>query len=160
MYLSSLQPLNRSQQNLKESKYSTFCTKFVFFGPIRKPRWLPWPLIGWDIFVCFSATNELNSMKFDRKQVFNVLYQFCVFRVDRKTKMAAQAADWMRQFRLLLRNSWTEFNKIERTQDLNVLYQVCVVFEKPRWPPWPLISCDILDFSAMTEQNSTKLDRK
>ena len=22
----------------------------MFFGPIRKTRWLPWPLIGWDIF--------------------------------------------------------------------------------------------------------------
>ena len=32
---------------------------------------------------------------------------------------------------------------------------------KTRWPPWPLIGWDILDFSSETaEQNSTKLDRK
>ena len=32
---------------------------------------------------------------------------------------------------------------------------------KTRWPPWPLISWDIFDFSSETaERNSTKLDRK
>ena len=32
---------------------------------------------------------------------------------------------------------------------------------KTRWPPWPLIGWDILDFSSeTTERNSTKLDRK
>ena len=33
------------------------------------------------------------------------------FRADRKTKMAAPASDWLRHFRLLLRNCWTEFSK-------------------------------------------------
>ena len=32
-------------------------------------------------------------MKLDRKQDLNVLYQVCVFRADRKTKMAS---DWRR----------------------------------------------------------------
>ena len=36
------------------SKIST-STKFVFFGPIGKPKCPPWPLIGWDIFD-FSET--------------------------------------------------------------------------------------------------------
>ena len=31
---------------------------------------------------------------------------------------------------------------------------------KTRWPPRPLISWDIFDFSETTERNSTKLDRK
>ena len=54
-------------------------TKFVFFGPIGKPRWLPWLLIGRDIFDFSSETAEPNWKKLDRKQDLNVLYQVCVF---------------------------------------------------------------------------------
>ena len=84
-------------------------TKFVFFGPIGKTRWPPWPLIGWDIFNFSSETAERNSTKLDRKQDLNILYQVCVFRADRKNKMAALASDWLRHIRLLLWNRWTEF---------------------------------------------------
>ena len=38
---SPLKPLNGIQQNLIGSKISTSSTKFVFFGPIGKPRWPP-----------------------------------------------------------------------------------------------------------------------
>ena len=48
---SPLKPLNGIQQNLTGSKISTSSTNFVFFRPIRKTRWPPWPLIWWDIFV-------------------------------------------------------------------------------------------------------------
>ena len=108
---SSLKPLNGIQWNLTGSKISTPSTKFVFFEPIDKTRWPPLPLIGWDIFDFFSETSERNSMKLDRKQDLNALYQVCVFRVDRKNKMATLASDWLRHFRLLLWNGWTEFNK-------------------------------------------------
>ena len=50
-------------------------------------------------------------MKLDRKQDLNVLYQDCVFRTDPKNKMTAFASDWLRIFRLLLWNRWTEFNE-------------------------------------------------
>ena len=43
---SPLKPLNGIQRNLTGSKISTSSTKFVFFGPIGKTRWQPWPLIG------------------------------------------------------------------------------------------------------------------
>ena len=137
-------------------------TKFVFFGPIGKTRWLPWPLIGWEIFdfssetternstkldgkqdlnvlhqvcvfwahrknrwppwplICWdifdfsSETTELNSTKLDRKQDLNILYQVCVFLADRKNKMAALASDWLRHFRLLLWNRWTEFGHLSQ----------------------------------------------
>ena len=71
---SSLKTQNGIQQNLTGSKISTSSTKFVFFGPIGKTRWPPWPLIGWDIFDFFSETAERNSMNFDRKQDLNVFY--------------------------------------------------------------------------------------
>ena len=83
----------------------------MFFGPIGKTRWSPWPLIGWDIFDFFSETAEWNSRKLNRKQDLNILYQVCVFRADRKNKMAALASDWLRHFRLLLWNLWMEFNE-------------------------------------------------
>ena len=108
---SSLKPLNGIQRNLTGSKISTPSTKFVFFGPIGKTRWSPWPLIGWDIFDFSSETARRNSTKLDRKQDLNALYKVCVFRADRKNKMAALASNWLRHFRLLLWNRWTEFNK-------------------------------------------------
>ena len=108
---SPLKPLNRIQRNLTGSKISTSSTKFVFFGPFGKTRWPPWPLIGWDIFDFSSETAEQDSTKLARKQDLNVLYQVCVFRADRKNKMAALASDWLRHFPLLLWNRWTEFNE-------------------------------------------------
>ena len=93
--------------------------KFVFFWPIRKTRWPPWPLIGWDIFDFSSETAERNSTKLDRKQDLNILYQVCVFRADQKNKMAALVSDWLIYIRLHLWNCWTEFNKTwqeERSQ--------------------------------------------
>ena len=108
---SPLKPLKEIEQNLTGSKISTSSTKFVFFGLIGKTRWPSWPLIGWDIFDFSSETAERNSTKLDRKQDLNVLYQVCVFWADRKNKMDALASDWLRHFRLLLWNRWTEFNE-------------------------------------------------
>ena len=111
---SSLKLLNGIQRNLTGSKISTPSTKFVFFGPIGKTKWPPWPLIGWDIFDFCSETAERNSTKLDRKQDLNALYQVCVFRADWKNKMAALASDWLRHFRLPLWNRWTQFNETWR----------------------------------------------
>ena len=75
---SPLKPLNRIQRNLAGSKISTSSNKFVFFRPIGKTRWPPWPLIGWYIFDFYSETAERNSTKLDRTQDLNILYQVCV----------------------------------------------------------------------------------
>ena len=108
---SPLKALNRIQRNLRWCNISTSSTKFVFFRPIRKTRLPPWPLIGWGIFDFSSEIAERNSTKLDRKEDLNILYQVCVFRADRKNKMAALASDWLRYFGLLLWNPWTEFNE-------------------------------------------------
>ena len=53
-FLTSPQKLLKGiQRNWTETKCSTSSTKFVFFGPIKKTIWQPWPLIGWDIFWLF-----------------------------------------------------------------------------------------------------------
>ena len=99
---SPLKPLNGIQGNLTGSKISTSSTKFVFFGPIGKTRWPPWPLIGWDIFDFSSETAEWNSTKLDRKQDLNVFYQVCVYRADPSTKMFA-LADSSKRWQIVLR---------------------------------------------------------
>ena len=99
---SLLKPLTGIQGNLTGSKISMSSTKFVFFWLIGKTIWPPWPLIGWDIFDFSSETAEQNSTKLDRKQDLNVLYQVCVFRADRKNKMAA-LADSSKRWNIVLR---------------------------------------------------------
>ena len=158
-----LKPLNGIQRNLTRSKMSMSSTKFVFFGPIGKTRWPPWPLICWDIFHFISETAERNSTKLDGKQDLNVLYQVCVFRADRKNKMAALASDWLRHFPLLLWNRYMEFNENwQEARSQRPLPSLCFLADrKTRWLPWPLIGWDIFDFSSETaERNSRKLDRK
>ena len=123
---SSLKQLNGIQRNLIWSKMSTSSTKFVFFEPIGKTRWLPWPLIGWDIFDFFSETAERNSTKLYRKQDFNVLCKVCVFRADLINKMAALASDWLRHFWLLLWNRWTDFNEtLQKARSQRPLPSLC-----------------------------------
>ena len=125
-HCSPLKPLNGIQWKLTGSKISTSSTKFVFFGPIRKTRWPPWPLTGRDIFDYSSETAERNSTKLDSKEDLNILYQFCVFWAERKNKMAALASDWLRHFRLLLWNRWTEFNKtLQEARSQRHLLSLC-----------------------------------
>ena len=84
----------------------------VFFsGRSEKTRRPSWPFIGWDIFDFPLKIAERNFTKLDRKQDLNVLFHVCVFLTDRKNKMVASAFDWLRDFRLFLRNRWTEFNE-------------------------------------------------
>ena len=74
------------------------CTIVITHCPSSVRR----PSLTFHIFDFSSETPERNSTKLDRKQDLNILYQVCVFRADRKNKMAALASDWLRHFRLLL----------------------------------------------------------
>ena len=98
---SSLKLLNGIQRNLTGSKITTFSTKSVFFGLIEKTRWRPSLWLA-ETFLT-SPLKPLNDI--------NVLYQDYVFRTNRKNKMAAPAHGWLRHFRLLFFNRWTEFNE-------------------------------------------------
>ena len=137
---SPLKPLNGIQWNLTGSKISMSSTKFVFFGPIKKTRWPPWPLIGWDIFNFSSETVEGNSSKhfrfllwnrkrnltgskFSRKQVLNVLYQVCVFQANQINKMA------------VLSNLSIKVAHCTQVQDMWLFGPlVCLVFTSPaKW---------------------------
>ena len=83
----------------------------MFFGPIGKTRWPPWPLIGWDIFDFSSETAEQNLTKLDRKQDLNVLYKVCVFFGPiGKTRWPPWPLIGGDIFRLLW-NRWTEFKE-------------------------------------------------
>ena len=123
---SPLKPLNGIQRNLTGSKISTPSTKFVFFGPIRKTKWPPWPLIGWDIFDFSSETAERNSPKLDRKQDLNALYQVYVFRADRKTRLRPWPLIGWDIFDFSSKTAERYSTKLDRKQVLNVIYQVCV----------------------------------
>ena len=145
-----------------ETRNGTY--KVCISGPIGKTRWLPRPLIGWDILDFPSETNERNSTKLDRKQDLNVLYQVCVFRAYRK-KQDSRPGLWFAD--IYSTSPLKPLNGIQHNLTGNkisyFLYQVCVFrpIGKTRWPPWPLIGWDILDFSSeTTDRNSTKLDRK
>ena len=111
----------------QEASSQSLLPRLCFSGQSgKKTKWPPWPLIGWDIFDFSSETAERNSTKLDRKQDLNALYQVCVFRADRKNKIAALASDWLRHFRLLLWNHWTEFNETWQEARSQSPLKVCV----------------------------------
>ena len=161
---SPLKPLNGIQWNLTGSKISTSSTKFVFFGPIGKTRWPPWPLIGWDIFDFFSETAEQNATKLDRKQDLNALYQVCVFGADGK-KQDGRPGFWLAE--TFSTSPLKPLNRIQQNLIGNKISKPSTNFvfsgrsEKQDGRPCPLIGWDIFDFSVETaERNSKNLDRK
>ena len=134
-------------------------TKFVFFKPIRKTRWPPWPLIGWDIFDFSSETAKRNATKLDRKKDLKVLYQVYVFRADRKNKMAVLASDWLRHFRLLLWNRWMEFNETwQEARSQRPLPSLCFSGWSEKQDGHPGLW--LVETFSTAERNSMKPDRK
>ena len=110
-WTSPLKPLNGIQWKLTGSKISTPLQSLCFLGRSKKQDGHPGLWLVEDIFDFSSETAEQNSTKLDRKQDLNGLCQVCVFLAESKKKMAALASDWLRHFRLLLWNRWTEYNE-------------------------------------------------
>ena len=103
----------------------------VFSAPEPKctimiTRCRPSVVFYFHIFDFFSETAEWNSTKLDRKQDLNALYQVCVFRADRKNKMAPLPLIGWDIFDFSSKTAEQNSTKLDRKQDLNVLYQVCV----------------------------------
>ena len=130
---------------------------------IRKTRWPPWSLIGWDIFDFSSETAERNSTKLDRD--LNAFYQVRVFRADRKKKQDGRPGLWLAN--TFSTSSLKPLNRIKQNltgSKISVSSTKFVFFVpimKTRRPPWPLIGWDNFDFSSENaERNSMKLDRE
>ena len=133
----------------------------MFFGPIVKTRWPPWPLIGWDIFDFSSETAKQNSTKLDRKQDLNVLYQVFDFPADRKKQDGCPGL-WLAE--TFFTSPLKPLNRIQRNltgskiSTSSTKFVFLGLIGKTRWPPWPLIGWDIFDFSSenrWTEFNKT-----
>ena len=76
---SPLKPLKGIQRNFTGSKISMSSTRFLFFRPIGKTRWPPWPLIGWDIFDFSSETAERNATKLEGSKISTSSDKFVFF---------------------------------------------------------------------------------
>ena len=123
---SPLKPLNGHQRNLIGSKITTSSTKFVFFGPIRKTRWPPWPLIGWDIFDFSSEAAERNSTKLTGSKISTSSTKFVFFGLMGKTRWPPWPFIGLDIFDFSSETAERNSTKLDRKLDLNFLYQVCV----------------------------------
>ena len=144
---SSPQPLNGLfWRNLTGSKSSMPSIESVFFMPIGNSRWLPWPLIGLSSFNLFSSTSLWILTKLDSTQVLNALFQVCVFRADRKSKMAALASDSLKHFSSStpqpLDGIWRNLTG-SKSSTSSTKFVFFVPICHPRWLPWPLIGWNI-----------------
>ena len=107
---SPLKPLNGIQWNLTGSKILRSSTKFVLFlGRSEKQDGRP----GLWLAETFSTSplKPLNRIQrnLTGSKILMSSTNFVFF--GRSEKMAALASDWLRHFRLLLWNRWTEFTK-------------------------------------------------
>ena len=113
----------------------------------------------------WNRWTEFRQRNFTGSKISTSSTKIVFFGLIGKTKtMAALAFDWLRHFRLLLWNRWTEFQKNLTGSKISISSTSFVFFGrigKTRWPPWSPIGRDIFDFSTETaKQNSTKVDRK
>ena len=123
----SSEMLNRIQQNLTESNISTSFTKFVFFGLIGKIRWLPWSLIGWDIFDFSSETTERNSQQnLMGSKILISSTKFVFFWPIGNTRWLPWPLIGWDVFNFSSESAEQNSTKLDRKQDLyNVVCQIC-----------------------------------
>ena len=117
-----------------------------------------------DHTTCPSLTfSHFRLLLWNRWTKFNVLYQVCVFRADRKNKMAALASDWLKHFQLLLRNGSIKFNKTWQEARFHRSLPSLCFFGANQKNKMAALASDWLRhfyFSETTQRNSMKLDRK
>ena len=130
------------------------------FRADRENKMAAQTLIGWSIFDYSSETPNGIQRNFKRSKISASSIKFCVFRANRENEMAAVASDWLRNFRRLLWNHWTEFNE---TRFQCHLPNLCCFggSEKQNDHLCLCFGSDIFEFSSATaERNSWKLDIK
>ena len=109
---SSLKPLNGIQWNLTGSKIlMSSLPSLCFSGRSEKQDGRP----GFWLAETFSTSplKPLNRIQrnLTRSKILMSSTKLMFFLADRKNKMATLASDWLRHFRLLVWNRWTEFNE-------------------------------------------------
>ena len=121
---SLLKPLKGIQQNLTGSKISMSSTKFVFFVLIENTRWLPWPLIGWDIFDFFSETANRIQWNWTGSKISMSYTKFVFFGPIGKTRWPPWPLIGWDIFDFSSEIAEQNSMKLDRKQDLNVLYHL------------------------------------
>ena len=91
--------------------------------------------------------------KLNRMQELTVLYQVCLFQADRKNKMVALVSDWLRHYRLLPCNHWTECN--ETSQNIVAAFWGRHVSPAKHSYPWLPRKCDYWTY-IRTDRYRTK----
>ena len=122
---SPLKQLNGIQTKLHREQELIVLYQVVFFGPIGKPGWPPWPLSGWDIFEISSTIAEWNSSKLGR-----ILSKVCVFGPIGNQDSSPESY-WPRHFRHLLWNCRTEFGETWQEASTQFLFTFFFLFFKP-----------------------------
>ena len=113
-------------------------------SPVR----LSWTL---HIFYFYSETAEWNSVKLERKQDLNILYQVCVFWADRKTKWLPQPLIGWDLLDFYSETAERNSTKLDWKQDLNLLYKVC--FLQANWKNKMVFSASTLKLLNGNQQN-------
>ena len=113
-------------------------------SPLKPLNRIQWNLIGSKISTPFT--------------------KFVFFWADRKNKMVALASDWLRHFRLLLWNRWTEFSETwQEASSQCLLPRLCFSGKSGKNKMAALASDWLRHFRLLLwncERNSMKLDRK
>ena len=90
---------------------------------------------GWRPYL----TDHSPLTKLDRKQYLNVLYPLCVFRADRKNKMAAPVFGRY-VFDISSETTGRNSTRLDRKQDPHVQVRSCFSDQSvnKKWPPCPI----------------------
>ena len=149
---SPLIPLEGIQRNLTGSKISMSPTKFMFFEPIRKTRWLPWPLINWDIFISPLKLLKGIQQNLIGSKISTSPTKVVFFWANQKKRWPPQLLIGWDIFDFSCESAEWNSTKLDRRQDLNFLYQVFVfwLIGKTRLPPWLICQIDGTLYSAMS----------
>ena len=140
-----------------EARSQRILPSLCFFGPIRKTRWPPCLWMA-ETF----STSPLNGIQWNLTGSKISPSSICVFRADRKNKMATRPLIGWYIFDFSSETAEWISTKLDMKQDLNVLYQVCV-FRANRKTKMAAPASDWLRHFRLletAERNSTELDKK